>query len=184
VVLLWLVFAGGTAPGLALFAYAVPLAAHRQLSPQATGLAVSALAAGNLTGRLVAGWGSDRIGRLPALTAALGVAAASIGALIGPPLPGVVLAGFLGTGIGYGAVSSLVPAATADRIGADGFPTAYGRIFTGWGCAGLLAPLAGEHLLRLHDQHPALLALAAAPLVLAAVAVLLLAGGGAREART
>jgi len=93
----------------------------------------------------------------------------------------VVLAGFLGTGLAYGAVSALVPAATADRVGVTAFPTAYGVVFTGWGCAGLLAPLAGGRLIALSEQIPALLSLAAAPVVAAAVAVALL-GHGARGA--
>jgi OFA family oxalate/formate antiporter-like MFS transporter len=184
VALLWLVFAGGAAPGLALFAHAVPLARDRGLSAQAAGLAVTALATGNLFGRLVAGWASDRTGRLPALAAALATAAVSIVGLAGPTSPLIVLAGFLGTGFGYGAVSSLVPAATADQVGAGAFPTAYGRIFTGWGCAGLLAPVAGEFVLRLQDGHPAFLGLAVAPLIPAAVALLLLSERDSRAAGT
>jgi MFS family permease len=170
VVLLWLVFAGGGAPGLALFALAAPLAADRGLG--AAGLAVAALAAGNLAGRVVAGWWSDRVGRMPALATALVLAAVAVGCLLGPV--GVVLAGFLGSGLSYGAVSALVPALTADRVGAAAFSTAYGRVFTGWGVAGLLAPVAGERLLRLAGD-PALLLLAAVPLVPAGLAVLLLA---------
>jgi MFS family permease len=184
VIVLWLVFAGGTAPGLMLFAHAAPLAADRQLSPQTAGLAVTALAAGNLAGRLLAGWWSDRIGRLPALTAALATAAVSIGGLAGPTASLVVLTGFLGTGLAYGAVSSLIPAATADRFGAGAFSAAYGRVFTGWGCAGLLAPLAGEHIIRISNEHPALLGLAATPLIPAAVGVLLLTRRVPRGARS
>jgi hypothetical protein len=81
-------------------------------------------------------------------------------------------------------VSSLVPAATADQVGAGAFPTAYGRIFTGWGCAGLLAPVAGEYVLRLQDGHPAFLGLAVAPLIPAAAALLLLIERGSRPAGT
>jgi MFS family permease len=184
VALLWLVFAGGAAPALALFAHAVPVARDRGLSAPAAGLAVTALATGNLIGRLVAGWASDRTGRLPALAAALATAAVSIVGLAGPTSPLIVLAGFLGTGLGYGAVSSLVPAATADQVGAGAFPTAYGRIFTGWGCAGLLAPVAGEFVLRLQDGHPAFLGLAVAPLIPAAAALLLLIERGSRAAGT
>jgi OFA family oxalate/formate antiporter-like MFS transporter len=173
-VLLWIVFAGGTGPGLMLFAHAVTVAGDRRLSAQAAGLAVSALAAGNLIGRLSAGAWSDRIGRLPALAVALVTGALSIGAVAAPTSPPVVLAGFLGTGLAYGAVSALVPAATADRVGAAFFPTAYGLVFTGWGCAGLLAPLAGGRLVALSEETPALLSLAVAPLMAAAIAVLLL----------
>ena len=175
VVLLWLVFVGGTAPGLALFAQAVPLAGDRGLGVSAAGLAVAALALGNLGGRLAAGWWSDRIGRPAALVSALVVAAAGLGCLAGPAAPAVVLAGFLGSGLAYGAVSSLVPAATADRVGAGAFATAYGRVFTGWGIAGLVAPVAMERLLRLADGRPVLVLLAAVPLAAAGVAVLLLA---------
>jgi OFA family oxalate/formate antiporter-like MFS transporter len=174
VVLLWIVFAGGTAPGLMLFAHAVTVAGDRRLSAPAAGLAVSALAAGNVIGRLAVGAWSDRIGRLPALAVALATAAAAIGAVAAATSSPVVLAGFLGTGLAYGAVSALVPAATADRVGVTAFPTAYGVVFTGWGCAGLLAPLAGGRLLALSEQTPALLSLAAAPVVAAAVAVALL----------
>jgi hypothetical protein len=69
------------------------------------------------------------------------------------------------------------------RVAAS-FSTAYGAVFTGWGCAGLLAPLAGGLVLRHHDQHPALLGLAAAPLIPAAVAVLLLTERVRRGARS
>jgi MFS family permease len=184
VALLWVVFAGGTAPGLLLFAHAMTVAGHLQLSLRAAGLAVSALAAGNVVGRLVGGAWSDRIGRRPAVAVALGTGAVAIVALALPTSVPVVLAGYLGTGLAYGAVSALVPAATADRVGTTAFPTAYGVVFTGWGCAGLLAPLAGGPLLELAERQPALLVLAVTPLVAAAVAVVLLAGRGPGQARS
>ena len=174
VALLWVVFAGGTGPGLLLFAHAVTVAQDLQLSLRAAGLAVSAIAAGNLVGRLVAGVGSDRIGRLPAVAVALSTGAVAIVALALPTTVPVVLAGYLGTGVAYGAVSALVPAATADRVGAAAFPTAYGVVFTGWGFAGLLAPVVGGQLLVVTERQPALLLLAATPLIGAAVAVVLL----------
>ena len=182
VALLWAVFAGGTAPGLLLFAHAVPVARDLQLSLRTAGLAVSALAAGNLIGRLAAGAWSDRIGRLPAVAVALCTGAVSILALAFRGAGPVVLAAYLGTGLAYGAVSALVPAATADRVGAAAFPTAYGVVFTGWGCAGLLAPLAGGQLLGLTERQPALMLLAMTPLIGAAVAVSMLAGSRLRRA--
>jgi MFS transporter, OFA family, oxalate/formate antiporter len=182
--LLWVVFAGGTAPGLLLFAHAVPVARDLQLSVRAAGLAVSALAAGNLIGRLVAGAWSDRIGRLPAVAGALTTGAVAIVALALSTSAPVVLAGYLGSGLAYGAVSALVPAATADQVGAAAFSTAYGVVFTGWGCAGLLAPLAGGQLLGLTERQPVLLMLAVTPLIGAAVAVLLLAERGPGQVRS
>lgn len=184
VALLWVVFAGGTAPGLLLFAHAATVAGDRQLSPQAAGLAVSSLAAGNLIGRLVGGAWSDRIGRLPALALALTTGATALALLAGPRWSSAVLAGFLGTGLAYGAVSALAPAATADRVEAGVFPTAYAVVFTGWGCAGLLAPLAGGPLVRSAAQDPGWLVLAATPLIAAGAAVLLLSDRHRRAVRS
>jgi MFS transporter, OFA family, oxalate/formate antiporter len=172
---LWLIFAGGSAPGLMVFAHAAPLATARGLDAATAGWAVSTLAAGNLAGRLIAGWCSDRTGRLPALATALVASAACVGALAAPVPPGVVLVAYTGVGLAYGAVSALVPAATADRVGAPSFPHVYGRVFTAWGCAGLAAPVAGEPLVRAAAESSAPLAWAALPLLPAALALLLLA---------
>jgi MFS family permease len=174
VVPLWVVFAGGTAPGLFAFAAAAPLAAGRGLGPAGAGAAVSLLAVGNLGGRLVSGWWSDRVGRRPALATALAVAAASVTGLAGPTAPALVLSAFTGTGLAYGAVSALVPAATAERVGARAFPRAYGRVFTAWGCAGLAAPVVGGAVTG-GGQRADLVLLVAVPLVPAALALLLLA---------
>jgi MFS family permease len=172
---LWVLFAGGTAPGLFAFASAAPLAAERGLGPAAAGSAVSLLAGGNLGGRLVAGWWSDRVGRRTALTAALAVAAASVAGLAAPRVPWLVLSAFAGTGLAYGAVSALVPAATADRVGPRAFPRAYGRVFTAWGCAGLTAPVVGGTLTEGGGRGAHVVLVVAVPLIPAALALLLLA---------
>ncbi len=171
---LWVLFAGGAAPGLVVFATAAPLASATGLGPGAAGAAVSLLAAGNLAGRLGAGWWSDRVGRLPALATALAATAVALAGLAVRAAPAVVLTGFLVVGLAYGAVSALVPAATADRVGAAAFPAVYGRVFTAWGCAGLLAPLLAARVTDAAGAQPGLLLLAV-PLALAAVALSVLA---------
>jgi MFS family permease len=115
------------------------------------------------------------VGRRPALTVALAVAAASVGGLAGPTAPWLVLSAFAATGLAYGALSALVPAATADRVGARAFPRAYGRVFTAWGCAGLVAPVVGGLLTGGGGQRADLVLLIAVPLIPAALALLLLA---------
>jgi OFA family oxalate/formate antiporter-like MFS transporter len=171
---LWVLFAGGAAPGLVVFATAAPLASATGLGPGAAGAAVSLLAAGNLAGRLGAGWWSDRAGRLPALATALAATAAALAGLAVRAAPAVVLTGFLVVGLAYGAVSALVPAATADRVGVRAFPAVYGRVFTAWGCAGLLAPLLAASVTDAGGAQPGLLLLAV-PLALAAAALSVLA---------
>jgi MFS transporter, OFA family, oxalate/formate antiporter len=171
---LWLLFAGGAAPGLVVFATAAPLAAATGRDPADAGAAVSLLAFGNLAGRLGAGWWSDSVGRIPALAAALAATAVAVAGLASATAPSIVLTGLLVVGLAYGALSALVPAATADRVGARAFPAVYGRVFSAWGCAGLLAALLGPGVTDGDAPQPGLLLLAV-PLVLAAVALSALA---------
>lgn len=168
-VALWLLFAGGAFPGLVVFATAAPLAAAAGLDAGAVGFAVSVLAAGNLMGRIGAGWWSDHVGRLAALATTLVMSAVALVGMAVSSAPAVVLLGFAGIGLAYGAVSALVPAVTADRVGARGFPTVYGRVFTAWGCAGLAAALVDGG-----DSRPNVVLLVC-PLLVAAAALVGLA---------
>lgn len=172
---LWVLFAGGAAPGLVVFATAAPFATARGLDVGTAGTAVTLLAAGNLGGRLAAGWWSDRVGRLPALVTSLAVTSAALLVLAAVAAAAVVPAGYAALGLAYGAVSALVPAVTADRVGPRAFAPVYGRVFTAWGCAGLLAPVLGSGLTGAGSQRPALLLLLAVSTVPAALAVLVLA---------
>jgi MFS family permease len=139
---LWLLFGLGSAPTLTAFAHAGQAAGN----PGAAVLAVPVLSAGNLVGRLVAGPASDRVGRpvmLHVTAAALAVACAVLAI---SDRTGVRLAALLLLGAQYGALSALVPAATADAVPAQRFGAAYGVVFTGWGLAGLVAPVAATVL--------------------------------------
>ena len=136
VLLLAVIFLLASLPGLAAFGHAAAMMTTAGTPRLATG-AVSLLGAGNLIGRLLAGGVSDRLGRFPVLAASLGatgVASAYLGWQ--PP----VLPLLLVIGLGYGALSALMPVITADLSGAVQSASAYGRVFLGWGVAGLLAP--------------------------------------------
>ncbi|MEJ2866967.1 MFS transporter [Actinomycetospora sp. OC33-EN08] len=142
VVALWLAFGLGSAPGLAAFAQAGALTG----TPGATVLAVTSINVGNFAGRLVAGPVSDRLGRRTALhldTAVLVLACLPLALGVTGP---VALAGLLLLGAQYGALSALAPAATADVVPVHRFGTTYGQVFTGWGLAGLVAPVAATSL--------------------------------------
>ena len=142
VVALWLVFGLGSAPALAAFAHAGALAG----TPGAVVLAVPLLNIGNLVGRLVAGPLSDLVGRSAALH---GNSVLLLLACV-PPAVGssgtVALVGLLLLGIQYGALSALTPLATSEVVPAERFGATYGLVFTGWGAAGLLAPVAAAAL--------------------------------------
>lgn len=143
---LWLAFLLGTAPAMLVVAHAASIAGGHGLSAPAVGAAVALLGAGNLTGRAGGGWLSDRIGRMPGLRSAAAALAVScvVLSLVSATIP--VLVVMVLVGIGYGTQSSLVPALTADLFGTEHFGANFGRVFTGWGVAGLLGPQLGARL--------------------------------------
>lgn len=144
--MLWLAFLFGTLPALLVIAHAATIAGSRGLRDAAVGAAVATLGAGNLAGRAGGGWLSDRIGRLPGLRAATSTLAAACLALATFGGTATVLVVMTVVGIAYGAQAALVPALTADLFGVEHFAANFGRVFTGWGVAGLLGPQAGAWL--------------------------------------
>ena len=135
---LTVMFGVGSAPTLTAFAHAGQVSG----TATASAVAVSFLSGGNLAGRLVAGAASDRVGRPVALhsTAAILTMACVVLGIF--DMTSVRLVMLLVLGVQYGALSALVPAATADTVPAQSFGTAYGTVFTGWGLAGLVVPVA------------------------------------------
>nr|WP_255426955.1 MFS transporter [Pseudonocardia sp. C8] len=141
-VALWVAFGLGSAPALAAFAQAGSLAG----APSTGTLALMLLNVGNFVGRLLAGPLSDRVGRIAALhansvlliLACLPLAIGTTGFL--------ALTALLLLGTQYGALSTLAPAATSDAVPGHQFGTMYGLVFTGWGVAGLLAPVTSAEL--------------------------------------
>jgi OFA family oxalate/formate antiporter-like MFS transporter len=60
--------------------------------------------------------------------------------------PALVLVGASITGLCYGTIFTLMPAATADFYGVRNLGVNYGMVFTGFGAAGVLGPLLGGYL--------------------------------------
>lgn len=143
---LWLAFMLGTLPAMLVVAHAASIASTGGLNAAAVSAAVAILAAGNLAGRTGGGWLSDRLGRLPGLRAATAGLALSLVtvSMLTATVPMLVLMALVG--IGYGTQSSLVPALTADLFGTANFGANYGRVFTGWGVAGVAGPQLGAQL--------------------------------------
>jgi MFS family permease len=144
--LLWLVFACGSAPGLAAFAQALDIGASLGLSRATAGWSLVALSAGNLAGRLAAGVAAGRSGMVPALTTCVLAQAVALAVASAVGAGWVVLVALLVVGTCYGGLSALVPAATAEVADPAEFGRVYGRVFTGWGLAGLAAPVLAAHL--------------------------------------
>lgn len=137
---LWVLFLAATAPGLFAFAYAADVVLEQGLAASTGGLVVALMGAGNLTGRLVAGPLAARLGLRRALRADLVLLVTALPVLAWLSGPVVVVLGLPLLGVQYGAVSSLLPAAVREVCAPGRFGTAYGKVFTSWGLAGVLAP--------------------------------------------
>lgn len=145
-ILIWLGFLSGALPAMLVIAHAATIADAGGLSRATASVAVAALAAGNLVGRAGGGWLSDHVGRLPGLRVATTTLALACLALATVAGPGPVITVLTVIGMAYGAQASLVPAATADMFGARDFGANFGRVFTGWGVAGVMGPQLGAGL--------------------------------------
>lgn len=143
---LWWFSLGAFAPGLLAFSNAAHVATERGVSPRGAGVAVALMAAANLAGRLCAASLILRIGLCRALAADLGALALSLLALAWLPGAAAVVVGLSLLGVQYGLTSALLPAATREVSREGRFGTAYGRVFSSWGVAGLLGPALGAAL--------------------------------------
>ncbi len=169
--LLWLGYGSGVAAGLAAIGHATGIAQAGGLDEAAIRLAPLAIAAANTLGGLLGGFLTDRLSArrltmaLPLLSAlALAWLALVPGGLSGGLLPALALVGFA-----YGAIIAVYPAAIARRFGAVAGVKIYGRVFTAWGVAGLLAPWAAGLLFDASGSYRVTL-LAAALLALVSLA--------------
>jgi MFS family permease len=102
---------------------------------------VATMAVFNASGRLMAGFLSDRFGRIRTLAVVCLTQACVM--LVFPGLDGM-LGFFLGSGVvgfSYGACLALFPATVGDFWGAKNFGLNYGLLFTAWGVGGMFGPL-------------------------------------------
>jgi MFS family permease len=160
--LLWLGFLLSAAAGLIALAHAAALVTAQGGSAQAAALGVSLTAVGNAAGRLLGGWLTELVpARVLLAGAGLASALALLAAAVAPPV-GVALAALGVVGLGYGAASSIYPAATAALYGPAALARVYGRLFTAWGLAGLGAPVLAGALFDLSGAYHATLLVAAA----------------------
>lgn len=147
---LWCVALGAFVPGLFGFAYAADIATEQGVSRQGAGVTVALMAAANLTGRILGAPLSERVGLRRAMAFSLASAALALALLARLPATSSVVAmtGLALLGGQYGLMSVLLPLATREMHGESGFAAAYGRVFSAWGCAGLLGPAVGAALYR------------------------------------
>lgn len=135
--LLWAIYVLTAAAGLMLISN-VPIIAREQAGWEAGFVPVMILAAFNSLGRVVSGFVSDRIGRIPTMVLAFTLQAMNMAVFAHYTTPTLMVFGAAFTGLCYGTIFTLMPAATADFYGVRNLGVNYGLVFTGFGVAGVL----------------------------------------------
>lgn len=105
-------------------------------------LAVSVLALFNAIGRIVAGFISDKIGRINTLTAACALAIVGLICLFncGQGTVALFYVGLSVVGISFGSFMGVYPGFTADQFGPKNNSVNYGIMFIGFALAGYFGP--------------------------------------------
>ena len=107
---------------------------------------IATLAIFNTLGRLLSGVLSDKIGRTRTMTLAFLLQAVNMLAFSHYDSPSLVVFGSAFTGLCYGTIFTLMPAATADFYGLRNLGVNYGLVFTAFGVAGVVGPMLGARI--------------------------------------
>lgn len=132
---IWIAYGSGVAAGLMAIGHAAGIAATAGFSGW---IAAAVIASCNLVGSLLSGWLSDRVPHRNMLTILPLLGAGALLLLMVFPGLTIILLGVIG--FAYGGTIAIYPAAIAILYPGENGPRAYGRVFTAWGVAGLLAP--------------------------------------------
>ncbi len=166
--LLWLIYILAAAAGLMLISN-VAIIAKEQAGWEAGFVGVMILAAFNTLGRIAAGYVSDRLGRTRTMLVAFGLQAVNMALFAQYDSLALIIFGTAFTGLCYGTIFTLMPAATADFYGVRNLGVNYGFVFTGFGVAGVLGSRYGGMIRDFFGSYAMAYKICAAMLVVAAV---------------
>ncbi|MHB0937297.1 MAG: MFS transporter [Armatimonadota bacterium] len=161
----WLVFAAYvlvTSVGLMLLAHVVNFGLGQDIPAAQAAWLLSVMSIGSGSGRILMGWLSDRIGRLPCLVVASVLEAVLLIGLVVVPLPAAifVIAGL--AGFAFGTWLTLYGPTSTDLFGLRYAGAIYGVLYLSYGLGGLFGPTLGGALAdRFGGYHTPFLAGAA-----------------------
>jgi len=139
---LWLSFVLCASAGLLIIGN-VAMIAKDQAHWEKGFAAVMTVAIFNTCGRVLSGFLSDRLGRSRTMVLASVIQAVNMFAFVHYTTPTLLLVGSAITGLCYGTVFTLFPAATADFYGVRNLGVNYGLVFTAFGVAGVTGSVLG-----------------------------------------
>ncbi len=174
--LIWFIFFIGSGAGLMVIGSISGMA--RNSLGEAAFLAVAIIAIGNATGRIVAGFVSDRIGRVLTLFILLVFQAGLMflaALLIGDKTSALVIVLFATfIGFNFGTNLSLFPTFTKVLWGMKNFGVNYGIMLTAWGVGGFVFSRLSQTLFAASGNHQLSFYIAGACLVLCALMAIML----------
>jgi len=144
---LWVAYCLGTTAGQMTISQLVPFAVSAGLGATVATVALIVTASGNAAGRILSGWLSDAIGRVPTLKTMVLLSALAMPALF-VWREQVVLFYALVFAVYwcYGTQLSVFASTTADFYGTKNLGLNYGVLFTAWGVAGIVGPIIGGYV--------------------------------------
>jgi len=146
---LWLMLTLSAAAGLMMIAH-VGIIAQEQAKWAWGFVPIGILAIFNTLGRIAAGYGSDKIGRAPTMILVFVLQAINMFCFAQYTTPNLLIFGAAATGLCYGTVFTLMPAALVDYYGVRNLGVNYGLLFTAFGMAGVVGPYAAG---KIHDAN-------------------------------
>lgn len=139
---LWLILALSASAGLMIIAHISTIVLDQASLKQGFQF-VMLVAVFNTLGRLIGGSCSDKIGRTNTMILFFSLQAVNMLAFSHYTTAPMLIFGAAFTGICYGTIFPLFPAATADYYGIKNLGVNYGCLFTAFGVAGTLGPILG-----------------------------------------
>ena len=171
--LLWLGYFGGVLSGLMVIGHSAGVVATLQpgIAPWVAPMVIATF---NLLGSLIGGRLVDKI-RAEGLLAILAIitTCALISLVVFGRIGGLFIS-LSAIGFAYGGTIAAYPAAIAKLFGVQDIAKIYGRVFTAWGCAGLLGPWLAGWLFDISRDYQLALLIAAAFSIVSAMAMVLL----------
>ncbi len=150
---LWLMFVLSASAGLLIIGN-ITLVARDQAPQWDKGFVlVIVVAIFNTCGRFLSGYVSDRIGRTNTMILAFVLQAINMFLFPRYRSPALLLFGSAFTGLCYGTIFTLFPAATADFYGVRNLGVNYGFVFTAFGVAGVTGSVLGGRVRDLFGSY-------------------------------
>lgn len=150
---LWLMFVLSASAGLLIIGNITLVAQDQTPQWDKAFLLVMVVAIFNTCGRFVSGFLSDRIGRSNTMILAFVLQAMNMFMFAHYRTPALLLFGSAFTGLCYGTIFTLFPAATADFYGVRNLGVNYGTVFTGFGVAGVTGSVLGGRVRDLFGSY-------------------------------